>query len=126
MEAPVDVVDLQLAELHVLAIHVKKGLQYRDAPVTAKADMANPAGPLLLEQIRYGAEAAVVQIVVYVGFLHVVTQVKVEVLNAAFFKLLLENLLDLAKVWIVVAGKLGGEVKALARILCQRTPEHLL
>ena len=110
----------------MLAIRVKKGLQYRDAPVTAKADMANPAGPLLLEQIRYGAEATVVQIVVYVGFLHVVTQVKIEVLNAAFFKLLLENLLDLAKVWIVVAGKLGGEVKALARILCQRTPEHLL
>ena len=126
LEVPVDVVELQLAELHLLAVLLEEGTQHGQRTMAGEAQVTDAAGPLLLEQVAHGAKAVVGQIVVNVGLGNVMAEVEVEVLDPALLELLLEDLLHLAKIAVGIARELGGQVEAVTRILGERATEHLL
>lgn len=110
LEGPVDVVQLQLTELHILAVGVQKPLQHRQVPVAGEAQVADTAAPLLLHQIVVDAVLRV-QIGVDVHLTDVVEEIEIKIVHPALFQLLLKNLLHLGHVGQVVTGELVGNVK---------------
>ena len=126
LEPPVEVVQLHLAELHMLAVGVEEALQHVHAAVDRKAQMADAARLFLLEQVRDRAVLGIVEIRVDVELAHVVRQVEVEVVHLALLELLLEDLLHLAEVGQIVAGELVRQVERIARMACERTADHQL
>ena len=66
--------------------------------------MLNSAIFLLLKEIINGAVASV-KVLFNVLFAYVMYEVKIEIVNLAFFKLLFENFLVLSKIVNVVSGK---------------------
>ena len=115
LESPVDVVELQLAELHVLAVGLQEPLEHRHRPVAGKAQVADAAVFLLLHQIVIDAVLGV-QVGVNVHLTHIVEQIEVEVVHLALLELLLEDLLHLGHVGQVIAGELVGNVEFLPGI----------
>ena len=84
LQRPVEVVELYLAEFHMLAAGVEKLLCVFNAAVAGKAEVAYLAQFLLPNEEINNAELPV-EIVFDGGFVNVVHKVEVEVLNAAFF-----------------------------------------
>ena len=97
LEGPVDVVQLQLTELHILAVGVQKPLQHRQVPVAGEAQVADTAAPLLLHQIVVDAVLRV-QVGVDVHLTDVVEEIEIKIVHPALFQLLLKNLLHLGHV----------------------------
>ena len=81
--------------------------------------MADAPGGLLLEQVGHDAVRGV-QVLVDVHLAHVVDEVEVEVARAGLLELALEDLGHLVHIGQVVAGELGREIVALARVARQR------
>ena len=125
LESPVDVVELQLAELHVLAVGLQEPLEHRHRPVAGEAQVADAAVLLLLHQVVIDAVLGV-QVGVDVHLAHVVEQVEVEVVHLALFELFLEDLLHLGHVGQVVAGEFVGNVEFLPGIPGQSLAQRQL
>ena len=119
LEGPVDIVELDLAELHVLAVGLQKALHHVVAAVGGKAQVADAALGLLLQQIVQNAVLRV-QVGVDVHFADVVKQVEVEIIHSALLQLLFKYLLYLGHIGQVIAWKLGGQIKALPGVFLQR------
>ena len=84
-------------------------------PVAGEAEVADAAVFLLLHEIVVDAVLRV-EILLDVQLAHVVEQVEIKILHAAFLELLLKDLLDLRHVAEVVAGEFCGQIVALARV----------
>ena len=122
LETPVDIVYLQLAEFHVLPVLVQKPPDDGQGAVRGKAEMADAPVFLLLFQVGENA-VALVQIGVDVHLADVVEEVEIEMVRAALFQLRFENLLHFVDVPEIVAGELGGEIKAVPRV-CRKNLAH--
>ena len=107
LEGPVQVVELDLAELHVVPVSLQEAAHHRHAGVGGEAQALDPARGLLLLEVGIDAVLGV-QIGVDVHFADVVKEVEIEIVHLALFQLLLENLFHLAHVVQAVAGELGG------------------
>ena len=112
LEGPVDIVELELAELHVLPVGLQEALEHRHGPVTGEAQMADAAVSLLLQQVVQNAVLGV-QIGVDVHLTHIVEQVKVEVIHPALLQLLFKDLPHLSHVAQIIARELVGQVKCV-------------
>ena len=123
LKVPVQIVDLQLAELHVLSIGVEEALQHRVGAVGGKAQMADAARGFLLHQIVVDAVLGV-EVGVDVHLADVVEEVEVKILDAALFQLFFKNGFHHVHVGKVVAGKLGGEEELLAGMARKRLAHH--
>ena len=99
LERPVQVVDLQLAELHVVAVGVQEALQHVRRAMAGEAQVADAAVLHLLAQVAHRAVLLVVQVRVDVELAHVVHQVEVEVPDLAFAQLLFEDLCVSCPCW---------------------------
>ena len=127
LEVPVQIVELELAELHVLPHRVQELPDHRQGAVGGKAQVADAAVPLLLQQILHhpilGGE-----VWLHVALVHVVEQIEVEVLHAAAAQLLLKNGLHPVgpDVVHIVAGELVCQEEALPGIAGQGLAHHHL
>ena len=124
LEVPVQIVELNLAKLHLVAIGGQKALHHLIFAVGGKTEMTDASLGLLLQQIGNGVIGRVVQIGVDVLFIDVVQQVEVKIFGAALFELLLKDLLHMAEVGDVIAGELGGKTVAFPGILGQQLARH--
>ena len=115
LERPVEVVDLKLAELHILAVGFEEALKHIVMPVAGEAEVADAPIALLLDEVVVNAVLRV-EILLDVHLAHVVEQIKIKILHAALCELLLKNFADLGHIAEIVAGELGGEVVDRARI----------
>ena len=127
LEVPVQVVELELAELHVFPIGVQEALDHRQGAVGGEAQVPDAPGLLLAEQVLQHAVVRV-QIGAHVALVYVVKEVEVEVVHAALLQLLLEDGLHPVRpdVGHVVAGEFGGQEPALPRITGQHAAHHPL
>ena len=92
-----------------------------------KAEMADAAPRLLLEEVLHKAVGAVSIVAFDRIFVDIVQQIKVEILHAAPPELLFKDLgglQGLDALHILVAGELVGQVPLLARIAAQRAAER--
>ncbi len=119
LEHPVEVVDLQLDELHVLAVGLHEPLQVVEIGVAGEPEM--PDLPLFphLDQER-DVPVLGVEVLLDVGLADVVDEVVVEVPRAGLLELLLEDLLGVPHVGHVVSGELVGEEVAVPRVFGER------
>ena len=125
LEGPVHVVQLQLAELHILSVGGQEALQYRKLPVAGEAQVPDAAVSLLLHEIVIDAVPGV-QIGVDVHLAHVVEEIEVEVVHPALLQLLLEDLPHPGHVGQVVAGELVRQIEAVPGVFGQRPAHHQL
>ena len=118
LKRPVQIVQLDLAEGHLLAIQVQKGAQVVHLPMAGKAQEADAPQPALLKQVIHDAQLRVAESG-GCGFAHIVQQVEIEVAYPAFLQLLFEDGGGSAPGGGHVAGKLRGQQVALAGIIRQ-------
>ena len=118
LEGPVQVVDLELAELDVIPVGLQEAAHHRHAAVGGEAQVLDAAIGLLGGEVGIDAVLGV-QVGVDVHFADIVEEVEVEVVHLALLQLLLEYLLHFAHVVQVVARELGGQIEALPGILGQ-------
>ena len=127
LEAVVDVVELDLHELHLIAVLLEEGLHHVVVPVDRKAQVADRALVAQPSEVGHVAVGAVlVEVGVDVHLADVVHQVEVEAVHLAALQLLGEDLLMPAPVGAVVAGELVCQEEALARVLGQAAAHDLL
>ena len=125
LECPVEPVQLDLREFHILAVRLQKAADRGNVAMRGEAEMADTPLALLLHQIRMSAVLGV-KILLDVHLADIVEQIEIEVADAALAELLFEDFLDLAHVAQVIAGKLGGEIEALPGILLKELAHHQL
>ena len=125
LQAPVQIVQLDLAEFHMFAIRVQEPFHDRDAAMGREAEMADAPGFLLLEQMVQDA-IFLIQISIDVQFAHIVEQVEIKVFALASFQLPREDLLHLRHVGQIISGKLAGEMISIPRISGQDLSHHAL
>ena len=123
LESPVQEIQLDLAEFHILAIGVEETLHHVQISMGGKAQMPNSAGLFLLHQIFVNS-VFFIQIGVYIHLADVVEEVKIKVFHPAFFQLFFKDFLHLVHIGKIVARKLGRKVIALSRIAAQRLSHH--
>ncbi len=119
LEGPVHVIELNLAELHVLPVGVQEPLHDRKGAVDGKAQMADSAVLFLFHQVGEDAVLLVVQVGVDVHLAEVVKQVKIKVIHAALLELPFKNLLYLGHIGQIVSGELIREIEAVPGVLGQ-------
>ena len=124
LECPVQIVELQLTEFHVLAIGVQESFEHIQLSMAGKTQVLDAALVLLRHQVAVDAVFFIVQIGVDVHLAHVVEEVEVEVVHTQLFQLAGEDLPDLAPVGSVVAGELCGNIEPVSRIKGQRFAHH--
>ena len=117
LERVIEIVQLQLAKLHVLAIRFQEPTDSLRRSVRRKAQMANAPAFLLFNQVAERAILRVVQILLDVHLAHIVHQVKIEVIHAALAQLLFEDLFRFAHIRQIVAREFACQVERFARIL---------
>ena len=88
-------------------------------PVAGKAQMANAAQPLLLQKIGNDAPA-LVQIGGQGALVNVMQQIKIKVIHAALFQLLLKDRRRVVALLHLMSGILRGQIEAFPRGVRQR------
>ena len=124
LELPVEVVELDLAKLHVLAETFHKANERVPVPVDGKAEVPNLARLLLLEEVLDRMVLLLLQILLDVDLAYVVQQVEVDVVHLELLELLCEDLLVLAEVARIVRGKFRGDVEAVSVVALERLARH--
>ena len=79
LEGVIQIIELDLAKLHILAVSLQKATHRIKIAVRGKTEMANFSGIALLLQIADRAEFCIVQIGIDVLLAHIVTQIKIKV-----------------------------------------------
>ena len=82
LEAPIEPIKLNLAELKLISICVYKALHSRERAVSREAEMADPSKPLLLYEVIVNSILRI-KISVNIRFGHRVEEIKIKVFNAA-------------------------------------------
>ena len=123
LHGPVQEVELQLAELHLIAVAVQEVRQAGKIGMTGKAQVPDAALLLLLDEIVHDAPTRIV-VYMYRVFIHVVQQIEVEVLHLALLQLLLKDVGGIIGLRHHVAGELGGQIEAVPGILFQAFAHH--
>ena len=126
LQGPVHVVQLNLAELHILAAVVQEFFQSLHLRMAGKTQVLNSAQALLLLEIVQNVPFGV-HVDLHGFFVDVVQQVEVEVVHAAFFQLFLKDFGGvIAIAENLVTGVLGGEVIAVPGVFAQHPAHHPL
>ena len=123
LKRPVQVVELNLAELHLIAVAVQEVLQAVVARVAGEAQVADAAKLFLLQEVVHDAPAGV-----GIGLdgllVHVVQQVEVEVIHLALAQLLLEDGGGIVALADLMARELRGQVVAVPGIGREHAAQH--
>ena len=98
LEGPIQIIELDLTELHIFAIGIQKTLQDIHAAMAGEAQMTDPAVLFLLHQIAVDPVLLVIQVGVNIHFTDIVEEVKIEIVDAQLIQLTLKNLLHLSPV----------------------------
>ena len=118
LESPVKIIELYLAEFHLVPAHLHELLKSFGGAVAGKAEVLYAAVRLLLKEV-IKVFVLGVAVIAHGVLVDVVQQVEVEVLYAALFELLLENRLRvelLHALDYLVTRKLIGKIETLPRV----------
>ena len=125
LQRPVQIVELDLAEFHMLPVSIQELLQILRRAVAGKAQMLNSAQSFLFNKIVNDSPAGIS--IGGVGILaDIVQQVEVKILHAAFFQLLGKDCRRIIAVADLMAGILGGKIIAVPGELVQDLPDNHL
>ncbi len=112
LEGPVQIVDLELAELNMVPVGLQEAAHHRHTAVGGEAQVPDAAVGFLGGKVSVDAVLGI-QVGIDVHFADIVEEVEVEIVHLALFQLGLEDLLHPAHVVQVVAWELGGQIEAL-------------
>ena len=118
LESPVKIIELYLAELHLVPAHLQELLKSFGGAVAGKAEVLYAAVRLLLKEVIKVLILGVA-VVVYGVLVDVMQQVEVEVFHAALFELLLKDRFGVELLHTLddlMSRKLIGKIKALPRV----------
>ena len=125
LQRPVQIVELDLTELHFLPMPLQKLLQRGQTRVRGEAQMPDPAIFLLLQQIRDDVPPRVL-IDPDGVFVDVVQQIEIKILHAALLQLPFEDIRHIICRRDLMAGELVRQIEALPRIVLQDLPDDSL
>ena len=112
LQGPVQIVELDLAEFHMLSVGIQELLQILRRAVAGEAQMLDPPLPLLFNEIFDNAPTGIG--IGGIGVLtNVMQQVEVKILDTAFFQLLVKYGRRVVVVADLMTGIFGGEVIAV-------------
>ena len=125
LQRPVEIIQFDLTELHLVCVLFQKCLQRGHACVGREAKMADTSVFFLLQQIWENAPA-----LVFIDgngiFIDVMQQVEIEIPHAALFQLMLKHGLHVVAGRDLMSGKFVGQIEAFARILLQNFADDCL
>ena len=97
LKRPVQIIELDLAEFHMLAISVQKAFHNVIASMGGKSQMTDTPFFLLLHQVIENT-VFFIQISINIHFTYVVEQIKIKIIHSAFFQLCFKNAFHLVHV----------------------------
>ena len=118
LESPVKIIELYLAELHLVPAHLQELLKSFGGAVAGKAEVLYAAVRLLLKEV-IKVFVLGVAVIAHGVLVDVVQQVEVEVLYPALSELLLKDRFGVELLHTLddlMSGELIGKIKALPRI----------
>ena len=85
MEIPVQIVDLKLAEFHVIAVSFQETLDHIQISMSGKSKMADAAIFFLFHQIGEDSIFFIIQISIDIHLPNIVEEIKIKIVYLAFF-----------------------------------------
>ena len=125
LEFPVQIVQLQLTEFHLIAVGFQEPLQHRQFPMGGKAKILDAARLLLREEMLHDAVLGI-EILFDVQLADIVQQVEVKELQPCALQLRREDLLHFRHVCQIISRELVREVIAVSGVFAQGLPHDLL
>ena len=125
LDGPVQIVQLDLTELHLLAIALQKSGEAGKVRVGGKAQVLDAAQTLLLHKVVDDAPLGV-GVDIHIVFIDVVQQVEIEVVHLTLLQLLGKGVRRVRVAGERMAGVFGGQVKAVPGMLFQAAAYHRL
>ena len=120
LESPVQIIELQLTEFHILSVGVKEAFQHIHTSMAGEAQMFDPPVSLLLHQIAVDTILFIIQIRVNVHLTDVMEEIEVKIFHLQLFQLPFEDLLHMPPVGRIISRELGRDIELLPRMILQR------